>query len=474
VTKPPGGQTVGLRVPHPRSNPDDDTQVAPAATVPTGAGERSNRYVPVSVKFAIANLVALVWLSFSVWLSLPWVRDLSEMTGTVPAVVMITVVAYLPGGVVAFLAASLVLDRQPPVSVLDPTTPVTVVIAARNEAESIRTTLRHLANQEYAGPITVLLADNGSTDDTSGEARTAAADLGIDLVVVHEPRPGKSNALNAALEVVATDIVVTLDADTLPHRTALRSLVARVESAPSQVVAVAGSVLVRNSRQGFWARMQEWDYFLGIASVKRMQGLYQGTLVAQGAFSLYRTKAVREVGGWPDAIGEDIVVTWNLLSRGGSVYFEPLAVAFTTAPAGFRHFARQRARWARGMIEGLRSVPPWKQPANKTRALTGLNVLIPMLDVGYTFVWLPGLALAFTGRFWIVGPWTLMVLPLTLLVNVILYRFQKGHVFDPLGLKVRSNAVGFLAYVLMYQAIMSPVAVLGYAQELTGRSRRWK
>jgi biofilm PGA synthesis N-glycosyltransferase PgaC len=59
--------------------------------------------------------------------------------------------------------------------------------------------------------------------------------------------------------------------------------------------------------------MQEWDYFLGIASVKRMQGLYQGTLVAQGAFSLYRTQALRAAGGWPDAIGEDIVLTWRLI-----------------------------------------------------------------------------------------------------------------------------------------------------------------
>jgi hypothetical protein len=36
------------------------------------------------------------------------------------------------------------------------------------------------------------------------------------------------------------------------------------------VQAVAGSVLVRNSRDNLWTRMQEWDYFLGIASVKRM------------------------------------------------------------------------------------------------------------------------------------------------------------------------------------------------------------
>lgn len=43
----------------------------------------------------------------------------------------------------------------------------------------------------------------------------------------------------------------------------------------------------------------------GISSIKRLQGLYQGTLVAQGAYNLYK----KEVGGWPDAMGEDIVLT---------------------------------------------------------------------------------------------------------------------------------------------------------------------
>jgi len=132
---------------------------------------------------------------------------------------------------------------------------------------------------------------------------------------------------------VRTDLVITLDADTLLHPRAIRHLVARLLSAPDDVAAVAGSVLVRNSRDTVWTRMQEWDYFLGIASVKRMQGLYQGTLVAQGAFSLYRAEAVKAAGGWPDAIGEDIVLTWNMMRQGARVCYEPSAVAFTDAPS---------------------------------------------------------------------------------------------------------------------------------------------
>ena len=49
-------------------------------------------------------------------------------------------------------------------------------------------------------------------------------------------------------------------------------------------MAVAGSVLVRNSRGGLVARMQEWDYEVGITAVKRQQALLGAMLVAQGAF----------------------------------------------------------------------------------------------------------------------------------------------------------------------------------------------
>jgi biofilm PGA synthesis N-glycosyltransferase PgaC len=126
------------------------------------------------------------------------------------------------------------------------------------------------------------------------------------------------------------------------------------------------------------------------------------------------------------------------------------------------------------MIEGLRSVKPWDQPLWLLRFLTGIDLLIPALDVAYALVWLPGLLLAATGRYWIVGPYTVAVLPLTLLVNAILYRYQRRRVFNVLGLRIRRNALGFVAFVLTYQMLMSPVSVAGYAQELLGLRRRWK
>jgi biofilm PGA synthesis N-glycosyltransferase PgaC len=431
-------------------------------------------YVSVKLKFAAAVSFGACWVGFSVWLALPWLHDTARIIGLLPAIVVISLLAFIPGWLVAFLVVSLLLDRQPRLTVQSPAIPVTVLIAARNEAGAIEQTLEYLAGQDYEGSLEVVLIDNGSTDGTADLARVFADSNDLDLKVLTESTPGKANALNTGLATVTSPLVITVDADTLLHRSAIRLLVARYASSPSNIVAVAGSVLVRNSRAGFWARVQEWDYFLGIASVKRMQGLYQGTLVAQGAFSLYETDAVRAVGAWPDAIGEDIVLTWKLLRMNRRVFFEPLAVAFTSAPEDLTTFARQRSRWARGMIEGLRTVPPWQQPELFSRVLTAIDVAIPFMDTAYVLAWLPGLVLACFGQFWLVGPMTLAVLPLTFLVYGLLFHRQWRDVFKPLGLQVRKNWLALAAFLLVYQILMSTVSVRGYAQELLRLRRKWK
>ena len=437
-------------------------------------GQWRRRYVTVAGKFLIAVAFAAVWVGLSVWVSRPWVAELDAVVGSVLAWVVVTLVAYLPGAIVAFLAASLLLDRQPRLPSTTPTAAVTIIIAARNEEGAVERTLEGIARSDHLGPIRVLLADNGSTDGTVAEAERAAARLGLPLRVVHEERPGKAHALNAALAYVTTDLVVTVDADTLLHREALRRLVARLEAAPDDTDAVAGTVLVRNSRSNLLTRMQEWDYYLGIAAVKRMQGLYQATLVAQGAFSLYRTEALRAVGGWPDAIGEDIVLTWRLMEGGRRVYFEPTSVAFTDVPERLRHFMRQRSRWARGMLEGLRAVPPWRQRRGLTKAVAGVDLLIPLLDVGYVCIWVPGLVLFCLGVPLVVSAWTLAVLPVTLLVYGGVRGFQARHVFGPLGLRVRRNRLGYVAFLLGYQLLCSSASLVGYAQHVAGTRRRWK
>ncbi len=426
------------------------------------------------MKFWISHIVAFVWMVFSFFLSLPWLKDLANYVSYPLAFLIITGISYLPGYMNAFLVVSLLLDRQPYFKNEFPNDAITILIAAHNEEDKIYQTLSYIDQQDYLGKIKVFVINNGSTDGTCMETVKAKEKLKIEIELLHESRPGKFHALNYGLQFVRTPFVITIDADTLLHPSSIRYLVARIKSSPDNVCAVAGSVLTKNSRENVWTKIQEWDYFLGIASIKRLQGLYQGTLVAQGAYSLYKTKHLREIGGWPDAIGEDIVLTWRLLEKKWKVYFEPLAVSFTEVPSSFKHFVRQRARWARGMIEGLQEVKPWKQPQMYVKYLTGINFLMPYLDLSYTLFWIPGLIFSFFGYFWIVGPMTLLVLPLTLISYSILYLYQRNHVFKRLQLKVRKNQLGFILFILGYQMIMSPVSVYGYIQEFFKLKRNWK
>ena len=208
------------------------------------------------LKFALAVTFAFAWLGFSIWLSIPWIEGLATHISLAAAIVVVTLLAFLPGFVVALLFASLVMDRQPPFKVASPTTGVTVLIAARNEEAAIGDTVHSLANQDYAGRCAVILVDNGSTDRTVDVARAAAAEAGLDLQIVSEREPGKNHALNTGLAHVTTDLVITVDADTLLQRSAIRLLVARSSRRPLKSLLWPGacSCATAGARSGVGSR----------------------------------------------------------------------------------------------------------------------------------------------------------------------------------------------------------------------------
>src|SRR5262249_22060814 len=82
------------------------------------------------------------------------------------------------------------------------------------------------------------------------------------------------------------------------------------------------------------------------------------------------------------------------------------------------------------------------------------------------------LALGFQ-NYAIVGPLTLLVLPLNMILSGIMFKLSRDS-FREVGLRVRRNRKGFLSYLLLYQLFMSPVSVVGYMQELFRTKRNWK
>jgi biofilm PGA synthesis N-glycosyltransferase PgaC len=458
-----------------------DLRVIPADTdAPAAARESTVRqrpaatsrrvYVPIRAKFAIAFALSIAWTAFSTVLSLPWLHDLAQLAGWPLAVFIVGGIALMPGMMNAFLVTALLLDRRPPRRPLIEYPGISILVAAYNEEDSIADTLKSIAQQRYPGAFEVMVIDDGSRDAT---AAVVEANPYPWLRLLRQPRNmGKSAALNRGLAEAKYDYVVTLDADSYLFGEALPRLVERYFSDPATTRAVAGSMLVRNSRKNWITRAQEWDYFHGISAIKRVQSLFQGTMVAQGAFSMYDRDALRQVGGWADCVGEDIVLTWAFLVRGWRVGHAEDACCFTNVPDNLRQFVRQRQRWSRGMLEAFRQHARILAVPRMSMLFVWWNLLFPWLDLAYTLFFIPGIVLALFGVYWIAGPLTLVLLPMALLMNYAMFRI--GHrMFAAQGLRVRRNLAGFLIYAFAYSLILQPASVAGHFSEFLGLRKTW-
>jgi biofilm PGA synthesis N-glycosyltransferase PgaC len=67
---------------------------------------------------------------------------------------------------------------------------------------------------------------------------------------------------------------------------------------------------------------------------------------------------------------------------------------------------------------------------------------------------------------------TLVLLPMALLMNYVMYRIGVG-MFSRQNLRVRSNVLGFLVYAFTYSLILQPASVAGYLSELLGTRKTW-
>jgi len=429
-------------------------------------------YFSVKAKFIVSLLFSLSWMGFSFWYSQPWYSDLSNEIGSVPAYFIITFIAIIPGYMNAFVAMALLLDRRPKVIVDQHYPPVTILIAAYNEGASIASTLSGIFLQDYPADIRIIVINDGSSDKTADSVKALqSAHPNLELIDLGH-NGGKASALNHGLAKCTTDIIISIDADSYILKNGIRHLVGRYLSDPINTKAVAGEILIRNSRENWVTKAQEWDYFLGIATIKRIQSLFQGTLVAQGAFSLYDRKTVVELGGWPEMVGEDIVLTWRILSAGHRVGHAENALAFTDCPNTLSKFIHQRRRWSRGLIEAFKDNPMILFKPRYSTLYVWWNTLFPLMDIAFTFGFIPGLILACFGIYWIVGPMTLSLLPMAFLLNWQMYLKGKA-MFNAAHLTVRANLLGFLSYVFAYGLVLQPACVYGYFSELLNLRKSW-
>jgi biofilm PGA synthesis N-glycosyltransferase PgaC len=436
-------------------------------------------YLAPKYKMVLSTIFVGAWLGVSVYVARPWIADLGSYVPGFIAWLVVTGLALIPGMANALVISGLFLDKRP-IFMVQPKSRfpnISVLIAAYNEEKDIASTMRSVLSQNYPGGLEVIVIDDGSKDKTAEVVKgfishDKDSDVRIILKTLSQ-NGGKANALNAGLRMASNDFIVTLDADSYLYRNSLRNLVNYMLCSTRDTGAIAGSVLVRNSRANFLTRLQEWDYFHGISVVKRIQSLYQGTLVAQGAYSIFRKAVLMESGGWTDTMGEDIVLTWGLHRKGYKVRYAENAIVFTNVPETYMKFFRQRKRWARGLIEAFMQHPSVIVKPRLNLPFIWYNLTFPFLDFVYLFVFIPGLIAAVVFQNYIlVGLMTLLLLPQMVLINWIMYYKQK-QVFKRMGLRVRQNLSGFLVYMLVYQLLMTPACLAGYTAEILRLKKSW-
>src|SRR3954470_12079422 len=100
-----------------------------------------------ALRFAAVAVLTLAHTAFSVWFSQPWRQELEDALGPVMSWVIPVLLAYVPGIVIGFCGAPLVLTRCRPPPLDAPASgwpAVTVIVAAYNEQDAIEATLDHL------------------------------------------------------------------------------------------------------------------------------------------------------------------------------------------------------------------------------------------------------------------------------------------------------------------------------------------
>jgi len=277
-----------------------------------------------------------------------------------------------------------------PRSISDFDLPISIVVAAYNEAAVIVGSVQSLLQLNYS-EFELVIANDGSKDDTlevlqrefglvlfpeAYRIRIQTAPIrGIylstthpNLRVIDKENGGRADSLNAAINAARYPLICVIDADSVLMRDSLQKAVEPFLEDP-RTIACGGTIRIANGcqvRGGFleraglptnwWALFQVIEYLRAFLFGRLGWSPLNGLLIVSGAFGIFNKEIVVSVGGYnKDTIGEDMELTMRLhriMTERGVPYriaFAPDPVCWTEAPENYKTLRSQRIRWAHGL-----------------------------------------------------------------------------------------------------------------------------
>jgi hyaluronan synthase len=267
---------------------------------------------------------------------------------------------------VLWAAKSLVARRYRPSRATPPPLKTSVIIPVFREPEEVFR--RVLAGVRANWPTEMIAVVDG------GDPRIAEIAGEMCDRVLRLPKVGKRAAIAAGFEASdpAADVVVVVDSDTIWPRGTLYELLRpfadpRVGGVtPRQAIFEPDGNAVR--RLADWIEDLRYHLTVPAQSVFGQVGCLAGRTIAyrRTAFEPAVERLVaQKVLGVPQHVGDDRVLTNELLRGGWRTVYQATALVFTDAPNEWRTFWRQQLRWGRSsQRETLLSLRwLWRKPA---------------------------------------------------------------------------------------------------------------
>jgi glycosyltransferase involved in cell wall biosynthesis len=219
-----------------------------------------------------------------------------------------------------------------------------VIIPARDAAAAIGTQLQALAAQRWPGRWEVIVADNGSQDDTVARAEAWRDRLPGLRVIDASSVPGASHARNVAAEAASGDYLLFLDADDVAEPGWLAAMAAAAaEHSFIAGVSTPSHESASDPRSGM-GRATRWSAILPS----------KGFLDAAPANNLgVSAKVWREVGGFRESMlaGMDTAFCWDVQLHGQPLVRVAGAHVTYRMRSSLRELGRQQYQWGIGSVQ---------------------------------------------------------------------------------------------------------------------------